>query len=138
MPVIVCPEGCECGRHRPRTAEQRARAAANLSTWNRTPEARARSSARITARITAAPLVGPANPRWSGDEVGKQGAHDRVKALRGPASDRLCVECGHPADHWSLTTRPPGTWSPNPEDYDPRCASCHKLFDNEWCSREED
>lgn len=80
---------------------------------------------------------GEDHPFWAGDECGYPAAHDRVRRARGPARRQRCIECGEPAKHWSynraaqaeLTDHRGRPYSARVEDYDPRCVSCHKLFD---------
>lgn len=67
--------------------------------------------------------------------------HDRKRAIHGPATDHLCVECQQPAAEWSLDPNPQGQlhcvrsngrakWiSDDLADYSPRCRSCHRLTD---------
>ena len=38
---------------------------------------------------------GPDNHSWTGDQVGYEGAHIRVEAAKGKASDQACVDCGN-------------------------------------------
>ena len=75
------------------------------------------------------------------EETAEYGAaHDRVRRLRGPASDHRCVDCDGAAAHWSYDHRDPDErrsatikgcppYSLNPEHYEPRCARCHRRFD---------
>lgn len=83
--------------------------------------------------------------KWVGDEVSYNGAHHRVRRARGSASEHACADCGGPAEQWSyrggaeveLYEIVPGprrepieaAYSPDPEDYDPRCMSCHVRYD---------
>ena len=76
--------------------------------------------------------------------VGYNGAHHRVHRSRGRASDHACVDCGQPARNWSYDHSDPdqlvevvtmGRWtgqmpfSLDTTRYQPRCVSCHKVFD---------
>ena len=70
------------------------------------------------------------------DDVGVSGAHLRLRKDHGPARDHACVDCGHPAAHWSYDHTDPderdsdkGPYSVKPEHYQPRCVPCHKRFD---------
>lgn len=64
-------------------------------------------------------------------------AHTRVLVAKGPAKGYPCVDnCGKDALDWSL--RKTATvvvddrgrkYSLNPEDYEPRCRSCHMIYD---------
>ena len=72
----------------------------------------------------------------SGDDVGNSAVHGRVKALRGPARDHECVDCGRQAAHWSYDhadpnekQSPDGPYSTNTDHYHARCVPCHKRFD---------
>lgn len=67
-------------------------------------------------------------------------AHCRVRHTRGSAKRQVCVDCGKPATQWSYDHADPaeivGThagypvhYSPDPSHYEPRCTSCHKVFD---------
>lgn len=73
--------------------------------------------------------------------VGYGTAHERIRETLGPASARECVDCGEQARHWSydhadprqLVSTDPATigaaYSLDSTHYEPRCVSCHKLFD---------
>ncbi len=74
------------------------------------------------------------------DEIGYTAAHDRVRKLYGSASQYFCVDCLGWADDWSLnhlsgspkirTDEASGMLiSPDPDDYVPRCSSCHWRYD---------
>ena len=69
-------------------------------------------------------------------------AHERVRKVRGSASQYPCVDCGRSAAQWSydhadgaeLVDTSAGScgglpYSIDPAHYDPRCVSCHKRFD---------
>lgn len=87
----------------------------------------------------------PADKPWPESACGYTAAHERVRAIYGRASVHSCVDCGGPATEWSyrggaeveLTewgANPRGEpilrpYSTDPEDYDPRCKSCHRKFD---------
>jgi hypothetical protein len=79
---------------------------------------------------------GPANPRWSGDNVTYAGIHLRLKATKGRAAGQRCVDCGNAAKHWSYDHTDPservcelGAYSTDLDHYAPRCVPCHKTFD---------
>lgn len=83
-------------------------------------------------------LFGPDNHSWAGDQVGYDGAHTRVEAAKGSASEHVCVDCGAAARHWSYDHADPDErvggrgehpYSPDPDHYVPRCVPCHKKFD---------
>jgi hypothetical protein len=84
-------------------------------------------------------LLGPDHPAWTGDAVTYDGAHGRVYALKGSASNYSCVDCGMSAKHWSYDHAdpderpgPPAPYSVNPDHYTPRCVACHKRFDLDY------
>lgn len=71
-----------------------------------------------------------------------QTAHNQLRLKRGSASVHACVDCGMTADDWSLKVdaktrliEPAGTdraglaFSPDADDYEPRCRSCHATYD---------
>jgi hypothetical protein len=76
-----------------------------------------------------------------GDDVRYGGAHDRIVAVRGKASEHSCVDCGGPARDWSLIHDAPDeriaasgcaaglAYSLDVWAYEPRCAMCHKRYD---------
>lgn len=82
---------------------------------------------------------GARNKAWKGARPGYEAAHLRVASLRGPASSHGCIDCPGRAFDWSYNHtagsaelrdengRKP--YSPNPDDYSPRCRSCHRAFD---------
>lgn len=73
--------------------------------------------------------------------VGYRGAHMRVLAARGPASDHWCVSgCGDPASDWAYDNADPDErvathngsrvrYSLDPARYRPLCRRCHRRFD---------
>lgn len=72
--------------------------------------------------------------------VGYEGAHYRVQAERGSASDHHCAECGATAAQWAYDYSDPaplygGRWnSPYSLDisrYSPMCVACHARYDAE-------
>jgi hypothetical protein len=83
--------------------------------------------------------AGVQNNRWAGDEVAYAGAHKRVQAANGSASEWFCTDCPKPtpADHWSydgldqdeLTDEQGRRYSAKPEHYQPRCVACHNRYD---------
>ncbi len=64
-------------------------------------------------------------------------AHSRIARDRGKASGYSCVDCGVEAQHWSYMHTDPDElvsdtgqpYSLDPDHYEPRCASCHMIFD---------
>lgn len=80
--------------------------------------------------------TGPMHPSWRGDDITYSGTHARTKAERGSARQHPCVDCGNGAEHWSYDYQDQaemsskfGPYSTDPMHYQPRCASCHKRFD---------
>ena len=87
--------------------------------------------------------LGARSPFWGADDIGYQAAHRRVRARRGRASDRTCVDCGTRAAQWSYDHADPqekssenGPFSTDADHYEPRCVPCHKVFDlgDDWVS----
>jgi hypothetical protein len=70
--------------------------------------------------------VGEDNSAWRGDEATYRSRHGRVYAKHGKASDYQCVDCTKSAQHWSQVH---GTTGLNPDEYEPRCVSCHSNYD---------
>ncbi len=76
------------------------------------------------------------HPRWTGSDATYTAVHQRLKKVRGKASERACVDCGSPARQWSYTHDDPrelhselGPYSADLDRYEARCVSCHKRFD---------
>lgn len=72
------------------------------------------------------------------DVLTYMGAHDRVRRVKGHASEQACLDCGGAAAHWSYDgqdpdelTDPKTGWkySVKPEHYEPRCVKCHGTYD---------
>lgn len=68
------------------------------------------------------------------------GLHQRLVKIRGRAKDKICVDCGCPANEWSYNhTAEDELWgrvrhfsipySLNIFDYEPRCYYHHRVFD---------
>ena len=92
---------------------------------------------------TIAKMSGPAHHQWKGDAIGYNRAHKRL----GRAGLFICVDCGMPAQHWSLKAEVPADrlrsevvetdrpmtqvrfFSLAPIDYEARCARCHLICD---------
>jgi hypothetical protein len=63
--------------------------------------------------------------------------HRKVRRLRGPATAHNC-QCGRPARHWAyrhtgvdeIATIGGWVYSPDPDQYEPMCATCHNTFDS--------
>jgi len=60
-------------------------------------------------------------------DAGYRSVHKRVERARGKASGHLCVSCGHQAETWSQIH---GTSGLDPAEYEPRCWSCHNIYDH--------
>ena len=84
-------------------------------------------------------------PRGTGDDVGYEAAHRRLRRAKGSARQYACTHCAErQALQWAFihgspgekpagvqrNGRPHGPYSLNPDEYMPLCASCHKLYDN--------
>lgn len=71
------------------------------------------------------------------DDAGYRAAHRRISVDRGQAREFPCIDCGVQAQHWSYRHDDPDErvsdrgqpYSLDPGHYDPRCASCHMIFD---------
>ena len=71
---------------------------------------------------------GERHQNWTGYGVSPGGAHQRLRAIAGPAKDFPCVDgCGQPAYDWSQIK---GTVGNRMSDYEPRCRSCHTKYDS--------
>jgi hypothetical protein len=73
---------------------------------------------------------------WVGQAVTYIGMHARIRREQGSAAARLCVDCGNQAREWSYDHADPderqskdGPYSADMRRYEPRCKSCHALFD---------
>ena len=83
------------------------------------------------------PRWGSANPNWRGNDIGYGTAHDRVRRLRGQATNCACGVEG--ANYqWALDKTSPRIhvcrveglpFSPDPHDYVSMCIPCHKTYD---------
>jgi transposase-like protein len=60
------------------------------------------------------------------DGISYPGKHWRVNDKRGWAGFQHCVDCPSKADQWSQIR---GTSGLDPDDYEPRCKSCHNKYD---------
>lgn len=76
--------------------------------------------------------------------IGYEYAHQKVKMIKGKASDYLCNHCGQSkgtkARDWAYNHKDnneiydPITlklWSDNPDYYIPLCSKCHSRFDSQ-------
>ena len=74
------------------------------------------------------------NGKWKGNSVSYAGRHYRIIAVKGKASNYKCVgdginQCNRQAYHWSNKDH---KYSLTPDDYLPRCNSCHQKYDNKF------
>ena len=74
--------------------------------------------------------------KGSGDDVGYDAAHRRVRVAHGSAVSHSCVDCGQQAAHWAYDHLDPDErreqelpYSVKIEHYQPMCVRCHKRFD---------
>ena len=65
-------------------------------------------------------------PRQSLEELSYGARHGRVVEAKGKAKNFPCIDCHGKACDWSQTH---GTKGLDPEDYQPRCRSCHMKYD---------
>lgn len=96
--------------------------------------------ARDVAREMGKARTGEACIWWTGDNVTYAGMHQRVRKVRGPASEHPCADCHLAAAHWSYVKGCPDersdenlalTYCAHPEHYAPRCVPCHSIYDSE-------
>ena len=101
-----------------------------------------RAEAQMKPGRPRAEMPSPA-PKPNPKPISYMGAHKRLERERGPAKDHPCEFCAQPAHHWSYkgnsaqeirgphSKRQPAetAWSPDPRDYRPLCASCHRVYD---------
>lgn len=81
------------------------------------------------------PVHVPARQR--GAIPGYGGAHDRVRAIRGSASDHCCAHCGGLATQWAYDHTDPNRvvdgrgrpYSLDPNRYMAMCIPCHRRLD---------
>ena len=86
--------------------------------------------------LKATPTPQESHPQWKGNDVTYSGMHMRIRAVRGPASEYACADCGGGASHWSYDHRDAqerqsseGAYSTDLNHYEPRCVPCHKSYD---------
>ncbi len=76
-------------------------------------------------------LVNQQNERnfnWKGDNVGYHGIHKWVSRHKG--KPQFCIDCGKTADKYRIDwSNIDHKYRRNLDDYQSRCASCHKLYD---------
>lgn len=77
-----------------------------------------------------------ARPQWK-EAPTYEAAHQRVRSLRGRASEYVC-DCGEQAAQWAYDHSDPNelvsvtrgcVYSTDPARYTPMCALCHKRYD---------
>lgn len=66
---------------------------------------------------------GAQNPMWKGDDAGAHAVHARIVRRLGKASAYICARCPAQARDWSFDE--PSGHSPDFEQYEPLCRSCH-------------
>ena len=92
--------------------------------------------------------TGPEHAAWRGDDAGYAAVHQRLKRIRGKASDHEC-ECGSPAKHWAYDhTCPNEKWatrrgrevpySTDLNHYQPMCLPCHVAIDRAHSKNREE
>lgn len=92
------------------------------------------------------PFVVP--PRIKGEVPTISAMHWRIRSIRGRAIDHACIDCGRKAQEWSYNNADPDelfaedhgsllAYSLNLDNYDPRCALCHRRFDRAHRSQRE-
>lgn len=81
-------------------------------------------------------LTGTDHPNWIGDQISYAGAHRRVRAAKGPASNYTCLHCHKPAEQWAYDNQDPDErtvgkqrFSVDLRRYIPLCVPCHSPFD---------
>lgn len=79
---------------------------------------------------------GADNPNWTGAEASYSAVHQRLKRVRGAATEHICADCGSRGAQWSYDREDAderqsedGPYSVNLEHYVSRCVPCHKRFD---------
>lgn len=86
-------------------------------------------------------VVGTSGRPLKGDLPTWATIHKRLMAKRGRAAEYPCVDCGKTAREWSYNGKDENeivaedhgwvlAWSLDLANYDPRCVSCHRLYDN--------
>jgi hypothetical protein len=81
------------------------------------------------------------DPRFKGDDITYDGAHNRVKNTKGSAREHACWKCERPAQQWAYSHADPDAkrmgigrnagypYSPAVAHYLPMCRPCHRTFD---------
>lgn len=70
---------------------------------------------------------GENNGKWTGEDASPRAIHKRLNKKIGKAKNYKCVDCDKQAEDWSNNKN--HIYTENPEDYSPRCKSCHKKYD---------
>ncbi|MFE7712997.1 hypothetical protein ACFU6I_46410 [Streptomyces sp. NPDC057486] len=72
-------------------------------------------------------------------------AHRKVAHMRGIASSQRCIYCRRHAAQWALNhsratkvTDGHLVWSEAPDDYDPLCVACHRIYDQAFAKDGQD
>ena len=72
------------------------------------------------------------------DQPTYSGMHQRLRSLKGDASEHTCVDCGSSAEEWSYDGLDTDSltdgckYSLDPDHYEARCKSCHRKHDLGW------
>jgi hypothetical protein len=82
-------------------------------------------------------LRGANSPLYK-EQVGYTAAHQRIRTLKGLASEYACVDCNSRALHWSYDHLDENqfinteglAYSIDPSHYEPRCVRCHWAHDH--------
>lgn len=104
------------------------------------PECGSRKSASAKTCLSCQDRNGDKGSNWRGDAIEYTGAHYRLVARRGRASEHPCAHCGKPADEWAYDGEDPderrntrgrddAPFSLDPDHYMPLCMLCHRRFD---------
>ena len=64
---------------------------------------------------------------WKGDNASYSSIHKWLVRHKGKAKNYKCIDCNKTADHWSNVD---GKYKRDTKDFQPRCASCHRIYDN--------
>lgn len=78
----------------------------------------------------------PKRPRRDPDQVGYDAVHARLRRSKGLATNYLCIACDRQAAEWAYDQADPaerrdknGTFSLDPDRYNPMCRTCHRALD---------
>lgn len=112
---VMCSEGCGRG-----------------AAWNH-----AGMCAACHVRAHRGGYKGPAVQERSNEPVSYKQTHIRLSRHLGKAANKLCVDCGEQAGHWSYDGNCPEEqvedglrWCRHDEHYKPRCVPDHSKYDS--------